>query len=55
MPQPITPRTPAPQKSIAQPSQRMGDCVAYRKDGTRIGDIGIGAISTVPASPNTFV
>lgn len=31
------------------------NCIAYRKDGTRIGDISIDAISDVLAQPDTFV
>lgn len=31
------------------------NCVAYRNDGTRIGDIGIDAISDVLKEPDTFV
>ena len=31
------------------------NCVAYRNDGRRIGDIGVDAISEVLKEPDTFV
>ncbi|NMW26070.1 magnesium transporter, partial [Rhodanobacter denitrificans] len=31
------------------------NCIAYRKDGSRIGDVTIDAISDVLAEPDTFV
>jgi magnesium transporter len=45
-----------PTPSIAPTDTRMVvNCVAYRNDGTRIGEVGIDAISDVLKEPDTFV
>jgi magnesium transporter len=48
----ITP-TPAPPSTAVEPM--VVNCIAYRKDGTRIGDVSLDAISDVLAQPDTFV
>jgi len=48
---PITPPNAAPTSD--QPM--VVNCIAYRKDGSRIGDVTIDAISDVLAEPDTFV
>lgn len=45
-------RTPAP-PSAEQPM--VVNCIAYRRDGSRIGDTGLDAISDVLEQPGTFV
>ena len=45
-----TPAVPAPTDT-----RMVVNCVAYRSDGTRIGDVGIDAISEVLKEPDTFV
>ena len=50
---PLTaPATPEPQRA---PEPMVVNCIAYRSDGTRIGEIGLDAISDTLASPDTFV
>jgi magnesium transporter len=44
---------PAVPPSAEQPM--VVNCIAYRQDGSRIGDISLDAISDVLAQPNTFV
>jgi len=44
---------PAAPSPIDEPM--IVNCIAYRNDGTRIGDIGIDAISDVLKDPDTFV
>ena len=47
---------PLPATAPSQtPSPMVVNCIAYRKDGSRIGDIGLDAISDVLAEPDTFV
>lgn len=41
--------------SIAATAAMVANCVAYRADGTRIGDITLDAISDVLEQPDTFV
>jgi magnesium transporter len=48
----ITP-VPAAPSTTAEPM--VVNCIAYRKDGTRIGDVSLDAISDVLAKPDTFV
>ncbi|OOG45423.1 magnesium transporter [Rhodanobacter sp. C01] len=48
----ITPSAPAP-STTEQPM--VVNCIAYRNDGSRIGDISLDAISDVLAQPDTFV
>jgi magnesium transporter len=47
--------TPPPAAQPATNEPMVVNCIAYRKDGTRIGDISIEAISDVLAQPDTFV
>jgi len=46
---------PAPPKTTADDKTVVVNCIAYRKDGSRIGDITLDAISDVLAQPDTFV
>jgi magnesium transporter len=45
----------ATQATLVAPSDMVVNCVAYRNDGTRIGDIGIDAIDETLKAPDTFV
>lgn len=47
--------TPACTDTPVSPGQMVVNCVAYHRDGRRIGDITIDAISDVLAEPDTFV
>jgi magnesium transporter len=47
--------TPAPIAPSTAPEPMVVNCIAYRKDGTRIGDVSLDAISDVLAQPDTFV
>ncbi|WP_426663150.1 magnesium and cobalt transport protein CorA [Rhodanobacter aciditrophus] len=44
-----------PSASAPTDTRMVVNCVAYRNDGTRIGDVGIDAISDVLKEPDTFV
>ncbi|MGN6705352.1 MAG: magnesium and cobalt transport protein CorA [Rhodanobacter sp.] len=48
-----TPPPPAAPAPSAEPM--VVNCIAYQRDGARIGEIGLDAISDVLASPDTFV
>ena len=47
--------TPAPPAPLVTDRKMVINCIAYRKDGSRIGDIALEAISDVLAEPDTFV
>jgi len=47
--------TPAPPAPLVTDRKMVVNCIAYRKDGSRIGDIALEAISDVLAEPDTFV
>ena len=47
--------SPAPATTAPADTRVVVNCVAYRSDGTRIGDVGIDAISDVLKEPDTFV
>ena len=47
--------TPACTDTPVSPGQMVVNCVAYHRDGRRIGDITLDAISDVLAEPDTFV
>lgn len=49
-----SPNSSTPEPSTA-PLGMVVNCVAYRNDGRRIGDIGIDAISDILKEPDTFV
>ena len=49
----LTPPTPAAPISDEQPM--VVNCIAYHRDGNRIGEISLDAISDVLAAPDTFV
>ena len=46
---------PAPPASAVANEPMVVNCIAYRKDGSRIGDVTIDAISDVLVEPGTFV
>ena len=47
--------TPAPPAPPIIDKKMVVNCIAYRKDGSRIGDVTLEAISDVLAEPDTFV
>jgi len=47
--------TPAPPAPLITDKKMVVNCIAYRKDGSRIGDVTLEAISDVLAEPDTFV
>jgi len=47
--------TPAPPAPLVTDRKMVVNCIAYRKDGSRIGDIALEAISDVLTEPDTFV
>lgn len=47
--------TPAPPAPAVADKKMVVNCIAYRKDGSRIGDITLDEISDVLAQPDTFV
>ena len=47
--------TPTPPAPPAGDEPMVVNCIAYRKDGSRLGDVGIDAISDVLTEPDTFV
>lgn len=47
--------TPPPAEPSTTDQPMVVNCIAYRQDGTRIGDITLDAISDVLAQPDTFV
>jgi magnesium transporter len=47
--------TPAPPAPLVTDKKMVVNCIAYRKDGSRIGDVTLEAISDVLAEPDTFV
>jgi magnesium transporter len=47
--------TPPPSASSTADQPMVVNCIAYRNDGCRIGDIGLDAISDVLKEPDTFV
>jgi magnesium transporter len=52
----MNPSTPSPSIAPSPTDQPMVvNCIAYRKDGSRIGDVTLDAISDVLAEPDTFV
>jgi len=48
----LTPASPAP---VVADKNMVVNCIAYKKDGSRIGDITLDEISDVLAQPDTFV
>jgi magnesium transporter len=47
--------SPAPPAPPSADKQMVVNCIAYRKDGSRIGDVTLDEISDVLAKPDTFV
>ena len=47
--------SPAPPAPSSADKQMVVNCIAYRKDGGRIGDVTLDEISDVLAKPDTFV
>ncbi|MGB3462531.1 MAG: magnesium and cobalt transport protein CorA [Rhodanobacter lindaniclasticus] len=51
----MTPTSPSPAALVPVAEPMVVNCIAYHRDGTRLGEIGLDAISDVLAVPDTFV
>ncbi|THD08936.1 magnesium and cobalt transport protein CorA [Rhodanobacter lindaniclasticus] len=51
----MTPTSPSPAALVPVTEPMVVNCIAYHRDGTRLGEIGLDAISDVLAVPDTFV